>query len=375
MAQKNDGGDKTERPTHKRLIDARKKGEVAKSKDVTSTVILIAWAVLGMLLAGYALRRMTQLFDLAFLTLQAPGPQAFETAIRASGEVFVLLSLAFFVPVAAIGLLTDFFQVGPVFQFERMKPKLEHMNPAEGLKRMFDADNLFEVGKSVLKTAILILVVLVVTAGQFRDLTALPLGDAGSALGALGKVSFQLVAATAAAFILIAALDASYQRFSFLKKMRMSHRDIRQELKDTEGDPMIRSQRRQLHQEWANRNAVEAARTASVLVVNPTHIAIALDYDPTRHPAPVVAAKGEGPLAMEMRQAAEAAGVPVVRNVDLARALNARAEVDEIVPEDMFAAVAEVILWAQRLRDEARDDALEGREQALVDARSPGGPA
>lgn len=357
MAQKNDGGDKTERPTQKRLQDARKKGEVARSKDVTSTVVLIAWVVLGVLLAGYAVTRMSALFELAFQALQTPGPQAFEAAARASAEVFVLLSLAFFAPVCAIGLLTDFFQVGPVFQFERMKPKLEHMNPAEGLKRMFDTDNLFEVGKSVLKTVVLVMIVVIVIAGQFREIVRLPMGDAGSAMTALGKVTLQLVAASAFAFVLVAALDASYQRFSFLKKMRMSHRDIRQELKDTEGDPLIRGQRRQLHQEWANRNSVEAARTASVLVVNPTHIAIALDYDPAVHPAPVVAAKGEGPLAAEMRQAAEAAGVPVIRNIDLARGLYERAELDDIVPEDMFAAVAEVILWARRFREEAEREA------------------
>lgn len=354
MAEKNDGGDKTEQPTRKRLLDARKKGEVAKSKDVTSTVVLIAWLGLGALLAGYAVTRITHLFDMAFQALLHPGPHAFEAAIHASGEVFVLVSLAFFAPVAVVGLLTDFFQVGPVFQFERMKPKMDHMNPAEGFKRMFNTDNLFEVGKSALKTVVLGLVVFIVVAGQFRELTALPLGNAGSAMTALGKVTFQLVASAAAAFILVGALDAAYQRFSFLKKMRMSHRDIRQELKDSEGDPMIRGQRRQLHQEWANRNSVEAARGASVLVVNPTHIAIALDYDPAQHPAPVVAAKGEGPLAAEMRRAAEEAGVPIIRNVDLARAMNARAEVDEIVPEEMFAAVAEVILWAQRMREDAR---------------------
>ena len=370
MAEKNDGGDKTEQPTHKRLQDARKKGEVAKSKDVTSTVVLVAWMALGALLAGYAVHRMIQLFDLAFRALQDPEPGMFEAALRASGETLVLLSLAFFAPVAAVGLLTDFFQVGPVFQFERMKPKFDHLNPAEGLKRMFNADNLFEVGKSALKTLVLALVVLVVTAGQFRDLTALPMGDAGSALNALGRVTFQLVGATAAAFLLIAALDASYQRFSFMKKMRMSRRDIRQEQKDSEGDPIVRAQRRQLHQEWASRNAVDAARGASVLVVNPTHIAIALDYDPAQHPAPVVAAKGEGPLAAEMRKAAEEAGVPVIRNIDLARALHERAEVDDIVPEDMFTAVAEVILWAQRFRE----DALRGPPEPQ-DPQLPGASA
>jgi type III secretion protein U len=136
----------------------------------------------------------------------------------------------------------------------------------------------------------------------------------------------------------------------YIKRLKMSRRDIRQEHKDNEGDPMLKQQRRQMHEEWANQNAVASAGKANVLLTNPTHLAIALDYDPNECPVPVVAAKGEGPLAAAMRAEAEREGVPIVRNVPLARTIFATAGPGEMIPEDHFDAIAEIILWAKRAR-------------------------
>ncbi len=359
MAEKNDGGDKTEKPTAKKLQDARKKGDVPKSKDVTATVVLIAWLGLGSLLWRFVLERFARPFELVFASISDPSPHALQAVAMACGQTFMMVTLALFATVAAVGALTDFLQAGPVLTTEKLQFKLDHLNPGEGLKRMVAVDNLFEVGKSLAKTALLILITWIVLTGAFSDLMRLPLGDAGSVATALGGTLFQLTAVTAVVFLLVATLDATYQRFSFNKKMRMSHRDIRQESKDAEGDPHLRAHRRQLHQEWASRNAVEQTRGAAALVVNPTHIAVALAYDPALHPAPVVASKGEGPLAALMRAAAEDAEVPIIRNVELARALNLRGNIDDIVPEDMFAAVAEVIIWARRVREDAKRQAAE----------------
>ncbi|HET9643648.1 MAG TPA: EscU/YscU/HrcU family type III secretion system export apparatus switch protein, partial [Burkholderiaceae bacterium] len=156
-------------------------------------------------------------------------------------------------------------------------------------------------------------------------------------------------------FALLSVLDAAYQRWNFMKKMRMSLRDIKQEHKEQEGDPYIKGQRRQLHEEWSQRNAANAARNANVLVVNPTHVAIAIDYDRELCPVPMVSAKGEDHVAQAMREAAQDAGVPVVRNIPLARDLLARAEVGELIPADLFDVIAEVVLWAREVRDELED--------------------
>ena len=173
---------------------------------------------------------------------------------------------------------------------------------------------------------------------------------------------------TVTLFALLALLDAVYQRFSFTKKMRMSRRDIRQETKDAEGDPYVKQQRRQQHEEWSQRNAAAAARNANVLVVNPTHVAIAIDYDRHECPVPTIAAKGEDHVARAMREAAEEAGVPVVRNVPLARDLLARGEVGELIPSDLFDVIADVVLWAREVRDElACVDTPRQREAPGVD--------
>ncbi|MED5621607.1 type III secretion system export apparatus subunit SctU [Ideonella sp. BN130291] len=358
MADKNDGGDKTEKPTPQKLKDARKKGSVWKSKEITSTATLLVWLALGGLAAAYAGVRLQALMVASF---QAIG-QDFTTAARNLGanalEAALLLSAMFMVPVAAVGVLVEFLQAGPVLAFDKVKPKLENMNPVEGIKRMFTMDNLVEVLKAVIKTALLFGIGWAVLKGLLPQILLLARqGADGHALaGLLGsaywRITLQVTAWTLAVFGLLSVLDAAWQRHSFMKKLRMSLRDIKKEMKDSEGDPHIKQQRRQTHQEWSQRNAAQAARQANVLVVNPTHVAIALEYDRDSCPIPTVSAKGEDEVARAMREAAEDAGVPIVRNVALARELLAGTEVGEIVPQHLFEIVAEVILWAREVRED-----------------------
>ncbi|HUN93952.1 MAG TPA: EscU/YscU/HrcU family type III secretion system export apparatus switch protein, partial [Burkholderiaceae bacterium] len=191
--------------------------------------------------------------------------------------------------------------------------------------------------------------------------------------GLIGSLTLKLGAWTIGLLALVSALDAAYQRHAFIRKLRMSRRDIQRESKENEGDPAIRQQRRQAHQEWSQRNHAEAARQAHVLVVNPTHIAI--DYDRETCPAPTIGAKGEEHVARAMREAAEEAGVPIVRNVPLARDLLARGEVGEIVPPELFDILAEVILWARDVRREIegrREGRQAGGSQGPLRAHPPG---
>jgi type III secretion protein U len=382
MADKNDGGDKTERPTPKRLDDARKKGDVAKSREVGSVVVLALWLALGALTLGYAVKRLAALWESLFIVIgQGWATTGFAGAARQIGaqaaEAGVLLVAMLVVPAAALGLLADFLQAGPVLSFDKIKPKMEHLNPVEGIKRMFTMDNLIEVLKSLAKTVLLVVIGWLVVRAAVPEMvglartTTLPAGAVG---GLTWRLTVQLLAWTVALFAGVALLDAVYQRWSFTKKMRMSLRDIKQEAKEGEGDPYIKQQRRQLHQEWSQQQARQAAAGANVLVVNPTHVAIAIDYDRETTPVPTIAAKGEDHVAREMRQAAEDAGVPIVRNVPLARDLLARAEVGEIVPADLFDLIAEVVLWAREVRAEvdAQRAAQDGDLQAM--AASPRRP-
>ena len=364
LAEKNDGGDKTEQPTPKRLRDARKKGDVAKSKDVTATATLLVWLLVIVFGAGFAGSRIMSLFDAGFTMVARNQPFAMSAGALGWHAVTVglLITAIALVPAAATGMLSEFLQAGGIFTTEKLKPTLDKMNPAEGIKRMFSMDNVIELLKTLAKALLIGFVTWLVLRGSLADIlektgpllqpTAATDGRAAAAavLGETGSLLRSVLLWTFGVFLLVAVLDMAWQRHSYTKKLRMSLRDIRDEVKENEGDPYIKQNRRQLHEEWASQNAVGAARDASVLVVNPTHIAIAIDYDPDGCPVPAVSGKGEGPLAQAMREAAEEAGVPIVRHVPVARTLFERAAVDELIPKDMFEAIAQIILWAGRVR-------------------------
>ena len=357
MADKNDGGDKTEQPTPKKLQDARKKGQVPKSKDVTSTVELLVWVTLAALATAYAASQVTQLIEASLQAIQQPFVNAATDLGWKALHALLALTAALLLPVGAVGVLTEYLQAGPVFSMERLKPKLENMNPVEGVKRMFTMDNLVEVAKAAAKTAALLVIGWLAVTALLPQLVHLPFAERPEVVGtALWEAARPVLMWTVALFALLSFLDAVYQRWSFTKKMRMSRRDIRQEVKDNEGDPYIKAHRKQAHEEWSQRNAQQAARGANALVVNPTHVAIAIDYDRETCPVPTIAFKGEDEVARAMREAAEEAGVPIVRNVPLARDLLARGEVGEVIPADLFDVMAEVILWAREVRDELERD-------------------
>jgi type III secretion protein U len=357
MSGNKDSGDKTEKPTPKRLEDARKKGDVAKSKEITSTVELMIWLALGGLLSTYAAERISALMTsaLAAVSSHADSAVLFRNVSYMAIETLALLTAVLLIPVVAVGLLTEFLQIGPVVTAEKFKPKMENMNPVEGVKRMFTMDNVIEVLKAVGKTALLCLIGWLVIKAALPELILL-VGAPAQIGNAIWTVSKQTLVWTLVIFALVSVLDMSWQKFSFTKKMRMSMRDIKQEMKESEGDPYIKAQRKQTHQEWSQRNAAAAAGGANVLVVNPTHVAIAIDYDKQTCPVPTISAKGEDLVARAMREAAEDAGVPIVRNITLARDLLARGEIGEIIPRDLFDIIAEVILWAREVREEMDAD-------------------
>jgi len=356
MSKKDEGADRTEQPTPKRLRDARKEGDVWKSREITSTATLLAWLVAGFMLVASAGRHLRELLQ---AMLAAPGAD-FAVAARDLGaqaaDTLLLTTALALVPVGLAGALVEFLQAGPVLALGKVKPRLENMNPVTGVQRMFSVDNLVEVLKALAKTAALFVIGALVLRALLPQVAVLHLPPGrmgGEELARLfWEASLRLVGSALAVFVLLGALDAAWQRYSYLKKLRMSRRDIQREMKDDEGDPHVKSQRRQAHREWSQRNAAQAARDADVLIVNPTHVAIALEYDRESREVPTVSAKGEDETARAMREAAEDAGVPIVRNVELARELLAGTAEGAIVPGHLFDIVAEVIVWAREVREE-----------------------
>ena len=357
MAGEQNSGEKTERATPKKLRDARKRGEVAKSRDGTSTAGLALVLVLFWATAGWAAERLVAL-TVEALTLSEGD---FATQVRLQGdaaiELFLALSALTLIPIATVGLLVDFLQAGPVFALERLTPKLSHLDPAAGVRRMFGMDNLVELVKSVAKTSIVLAIAWLVVRAVMDELVWLPENGVEHVIVTTSALLVRLAGWTLAVFTVLTLFDAAYQRFSFARRMRMSVRDIRQEHKDQEGDPMLRGQRKQMHQEFAREAAGNAAREASVVIVNPTHVAVAIRYDAEEAPVPMITAKGRDEDARAIREAANESHVPVLRNELLARRLLQEVDEGEAVPEGLFDVIAAVIVWARETRESMRSPA------------------
>ncbi len=381
-----DSGDKTEQPTPKRLQDARKKGDVAKGRELTSTATLLVWLVAGALCLPLAAERIAALCESLFARV-ASGWRAegFGQVAALLGwqsiELALLLVAVLMLQVGVLGMLVEYLQAGPVLAFEKVAPKLENLNPAAGLKRMFSLDNLIELLKGILKTALLLAIGWAVARTLLPDAMRLALSTDRPAqhLGALvWQGTVKTLAWTVGVFAGVAFLDFLWTRHRFTKKMRMSLRDIKQEMKESEGDPHLKQQRKQAHAEWSQRNQAAAARGANALIVNPTHVAIAIDFEPGRCPVPTVSAKGEDHVARAMREAAGEAGVPIVRNVPLARELLARCDEGEVVPPELFDVLAEVIVWADCVREQLRWEAARAdphRRHEVPEQPPPARPA
>ncbi len=368
MADQN-SGTKTEQATPKRRRDARKKGDIAKSRDVTNTLLLLFGIVLFWQLGpmiGVRLQNFTNLaLEMSLLTdqqnLNAIGIEATKLLLSICAMIVI--------PMAVFGMLSEFLQTGALFALDKVKPKLSNLSPVAGVKRMFSMDSFVELLKSIAKIIVVIAITLFTANSVLPDAMKLQQSVPISFAYLLGSQTVMLVGWAMGIFAGIALLDLSYQKYSHSKKMMMSLQDIKQEYKSSEGDPQIKNQRQQLAREWAQEGATQKAQEATVLVVNPTHVAIALKYDKQRSPVPTVTARGLDNTALAMRTAAQEAGVPVLRNIKLARTLLATTKNGDVVPRALFNIVAEVILWAN-----AVDKKLNAETDAQTTKAAPVAP-
>jgi len=342
-------GEKTEQPSHKKLRDARNKGEVAHSKDFTQTLLVLA--LFGYMIGNAqniieALGRILLLpADLAGMPFEMALPQALDAGLR---EAIALL-LPFVLIVLGVGMFGEFLQVGIVLAFQKLKPSGQKLNPMANLKNMFSKKNLVEFLKSLLKIAFLSALVTVVVRDALPELMSVPYSGLAGLQTGVGGMLRTLIVNIAVAYVIISLADFAWQRFQHRKGLMMSKEEIKQEYKEMEGDPHIKHKRKHLHQEMVMHGATGQARKASVVVTNPTHLAVALYYEPEETPLPLVLAKGEGALAEAMMQAAREAGVPVMQNIPLARALMAQAQPDQYIPSELFEPVAEVLRLVRKL--------------------------
>jgi len=346
-------GEKTEQPTAKRLRESREKGDVAHSKDFTQTLLILA-------LFGYMLGNASNLIESLGRILLVPSTLtgmpfelALKTALEATLNEALALVLPFVLIVLGIGMFGEFLQVGIVLAFKKLIPSGQKLNPASNIKNIFSKKNLVEFLKSAFKIAFLSILVTLAVRDALPQLMSVPhSGLAGLQMG-VGGMLRTLIVHVAIAYVIISLADFVWQRMQHRKQLMMSKEEVKQEYKEMEGDPHIKGKRKHLHQEMVMQGAVHSARKATVVVTNPTHLAIALYYDPDETPLPVVLAKGEGTLAAEMMRAAREAGVPVMQNIPLARALMADAQPDQYIPSELIEPVAEVLRLVRKLAAES----------------------
>jgi flagellar biosynthetic protein FlhB len=357
MSDSQDQSEKTEDPTQKKLSDARDKGQVAKSKEFNTWLILTT-ATLLILTVGPSITRTIG----ANLAVFIEQPHLLPTDFDALRGVLMgrLVEIAWALGLAALLLVVaaasaGLMQHGLVWSVESLKPQLSRLSLVEGFKRQFSLKQVVEFLKSILKLAIVSAVGLFVIMPHLDTLPLLISMEPAQAFDYLYLLALKLLGGVVGATAVITAIDVAYQRYEFTKKQRMSRRDIKDELKQSEGDPMVKARLRVVRMEKARQRMMAAVPEADVVVTNPTHFAVALKYDEVEMEAPTVVAKGADFVAQRIRELAQEHDVPIVENPPLARALF-KAELEQVIPADTYRAVAEVISYVWRIRGYKRRD-------------------
>ncbi|MEW6729815.1 MAG: type III secretion system export apparatus subunit SctU [Acidobacteriota bacterium] len=346
------GGEKTEKPTPKRIRDARKKGNVAKSKDMTNAILFLCTVMLLAILnhfnAGVLMGLMKDALQLAF-TIE-------DLNLANTADAFGLGGITMFkvlAPVLAanvvLALAIDFIQIGALFTAETIKPKFDKLNPVNGFKGLFANKKTYvELVKTLLKIVILSALFYVIFKNQIEPLVLAARRSLWYSAGLTGEILFDISVKVGGLFLIIGVVDFGIQRQLWLKDLMMTKYEVKQEYKQDEGDPHHKAARKRLHRELLQHNAIQDVKKADVVIVNPTHIAVAIRYNKEEMSAPQIIAKGEMLMAEKILEVARENNIPVMRNVPLAQALN-KLEVGEEVPEELYEAVAEVLNWVYRL--------------------------
>lgn len=342
-------GEKTEQPTQKRLRDALKKGQVAKSQDLTSALLLLAavgvlWIV-GGYLGGIALDSIKEQYLAAASFKGDFTEKAVADAFLAGLTGFAMILAPFFLTVWVFALVVNFLQVGSIFAPEAIKPAFSKLNPAEGVKnKFFKLRPYVELAKTVVKMVLTALVAGYVLWFAREDIIMLNAKPFDVSVAYTFNLVVEIGFKIGIAFLILGAVDFFLQNYLHKRDLKMTKHELKEEYKETEGNPLIKSQRRALHRELLQQGMAAAVPQADVVVANPTHLAVALKYDKEGGGAPKVVAKGADLMAAQIRELARNASVPITRDVALARALY-ELDIDDEIPEELYEAVAIILKW------------------------------
>ena len=358
FAKEGPGGEKTEDATSKRLSDARKKGQVAKSQEITVAADLFAFFIILSVYKQYLGTNFVFLFRNIYENIpdsikMVDGyiPRATFDSLYVKILIMVLLTaLPYLLAGFALALICNIIQFGFKITPEPMKPKFDKLNPLSGIKRIFSVQSLFNLVKALLKISLISIIVYVTLTGRKESIFLLYDMPLKQGIALMGDIIIEVGLKCAFVYVIVAAADLIYQKHKFREDMKMTKQEVKDEYKDTEGDPQIKAKQKQKMREAAQRRMMKELPKADVVITNPTHYAVALLYNQDEDPAPKVVAKGADFLAQRIKDVAKENNIEIVEDKPLARMLYANVEIGEFIPPELYKAVAEVLAYVYKLQ-------------------------
>ena len=348
-----DGEDKTEEPTPHRQREARKRGQVMKSMEVNAAANMLAMVLLFAVIWRYCLNGFISILNCYLREL--PGMEvdilSLDYLFRFALEHFLLLVVPFLMVALVVGVASNIMQVGFLVSSEAIQPQMNRINPVEGFKRIFSVRALFELVKSLLKISIIGLVSYSYLRSRLPEMLELLGQESGVFAMVMKEILQGLALRVALVFLFLALMDFLYQRHEFKKTLRMTRREVKEEYKHLEGDPHLRARLREKQRAITLQRGLSRVPEATVVITNPTEIAIALRYEEKTDPAPLVVAKGAAKMARRIKELAGENDIPIIHDPPVARMLFYQVEVGEEIPADLYQAVAEILALVYRLQE------------------------
>jgi len=344
-----DDMEKTEEPTPKKLEDARKEGNIAKSMEMSSFVVLLVASLVIVFYLKYVTHYMEEFYKFytSFIGVELTKNVIFLLILESAKYFFIVMAPVFIALILA-GIIGNVGQFGFLFTTKPLIPKFEKINPIKGLKRIFSAKTLVEGIKMVLKSIVAFMVGFWLFFDFIHDMPRVEMMEFYEQIKWFANKSLILIFAMLAVFFVFALIDFAYQKYTYKKSLRMSKQEIKDEYKQTEGNPEVKAKIRQIQREMAKKRMISEIPKADVVITNPTHYAVAIRYDKTKDEAPRVVAKGVDHLALKIKEIAREHDVMIVENPPLARELYKSVDVGEIIPPKLYKAVAEVLAFVYK---------------------------
>jgi len=349
--------EKTEPATPKRRQDARKKGQVFQSREITSALVIVAGFLALNILAIPSLEKMMALTKYLLYTYSGANDDVFNVVgIRNLFTYVLQQAISIIIPIIllifVVSLVSTYFQVGFVFTTEPLAFKLERLNPVEGFKRIFSKRALVELAKSIAKVVVLFYIMYSFLASQYKGIPMLLDMSVQDILKYALNILLGITIRIGIVLIVLGALDYFFQWREYEVSLKMSKEDIKEEFKETEGNPQIKAEIRRKQRQVSMRRMMQDLKKADVVITNPTHLAVALMYDSNVNDAPVVIAKGQDMIALRIKEEAKKLNIPIVENKPLAQALYRSTEIGDMIPPELYQAVAEVLAYVYSLKEE-----------------------